>query len=160
VSTFFDTNVLVYAFDRTEGVKHARAEALLVQHVQQRSIVISTQVLQETFSVLTRKKHFDPADVLETLEVFRRERVVPANTDSVLRGLALSHQHRLSVGDALIVQAAIDARCTVLLTEDLQSGMRFGELEVLDPFLLSVHEPIPAYGSAPKREKRSRRKPA
>jgi predicted nucleic acid-binding protein len=43
--------------------------------------------------------------------------------------------------DGGVVQAALDARCRILLTEDLAAGTRFGELEVVNPFEPSVHEP-------------------
>lgn len=149
MSHFFDSNVLVYALDATQGLRHAVADALLEAHLTRRSLVISTQVLQETYAVLTRKKRLPPQAVSEALAVFRRERVVPADADSVLRAFALAQRHQLSCWDALIVQAALDARCTTLLTEDLQAGMRFGELEVVNPFSQAVQEPAAAYTARP-----------
>lgn len=106
MSHFFDSNVLVHAFDATQGMRHRVADA-----------------------------------VAHSLEVFRRERVVSADTDSVLRAFALAQRHQLSPWDALIVQAALDARCTTLLTEDLQLCMRFGALQAVNPFGLAAHEP-------------------
>lgn len=141
MSHFFASNVLVYALDATQGMRHAVADALLERHITARTLVISTQVLQETYAVLTRKKRLPADAVAEALEVFRRERVVPADADSVLRAFALAQRHQLSPWDALIVQAALDARCTTLLTEDLQPGMRFGELQVVNPFEQAAHEP-------------------
>src|SRR5229473_3271201 len=52
-STFFDTNVLVYLFDRNAAAKQRRAQALLADLTP--SIVISTQVLQEFYVTVTRK---------------------------------------------------------------------------------------------------------
>jgi predicted nucleic acid-binding protein len=48
--------------------------------------------------------------------------------------LRLQNKHRLSWYDALIVQSAIQAGCSVLYSEDLQAGRQFGTLRVLDPF--------------------------
>lgn len=157
MSHFFDSNVLVYALDATQGMRHAVADALLEEHLTRRSLVISTQVLQETYAVLTRKKRLPPQAVSEALAVFRRERVVPADADSVLRAFALAQRHQLSCWDALIVQAALDARCTTLLTEDLQAGMRFGELEVVNPFSQTVQEPPGAYTVPRTKAARARR---
>ena len=66
----------------------------------------------------------------------------------VTRGLELHQAHSVSVWDGLIVQAALDAGCDVLLSEDLQHGRRFGSLEVANPFLpAAAHEtPALAYG--------------
>ena len=50
---FFDTNVLVYLFDRDAPGKQRRAQALLAELGP--SGVISTQVLQEFYVAVTRK---------------------------------------------------------------------------------------------------------
>jgi hypothetical protein len=52
---FIDTNVLAYAYDRSEPDKQARALAVLDQLVGMSAL--STQVLGELFIVLTRKLH-------------------------------------------------------------------------------------------------------
>ena len=141
MSFFFDTNVLVYVFDRAESIKQARAQDLVTAHMTARDMVLSTQVLQELYVTLTRKKQLGAADALEVVTTFAQERIVPASADLVLRGLALSQQRQLSAWDALIVQAALQAGCTTLYSEDFQNGARFDELVVLNPFLLQAHEP-------------------
>ncbi len=45
MTTFVDTNVLVYAHDVDAGGKHARAQTLIAQLWQTREGVLSTQVL-------------------------------------------------------------------------------------------------------------------
>ena len=143
MSCFFDTNVLVYVFDRTESIKQARAQDLVTGHMTARDMVLSTQVLQELYVTLTRKKQLGAADALEVVTTFAQERIVPASADLVLRGLALSQQRQLSAWDALIVQAALQAGCTTLYSEDFQNGARFDELVVVNPFVLQAHEPVP-----------------
>jgi predicted nucleic acid-binding protein len=49
--------------------------------------------------------------------------------------LHLQSRYRLSWYDSLIVAAAIQAQCKLLLTEDLQHGQRFGDLRIENPFL-------------------------
>lgn len=150
MSTFFDTNVLVYAFDRGAGQRHAAADAVLAQHLIARTLVISTQVLQEAYSVLTRKKGVRPEVVMAGLSALAHETVVPANADFILRSMAVSQRHQLSIWDALIVQAALDAGCHTLLTEDLQAGRRFGTLEVVNPFAPGAHEAATTAYAAPE----------
>ena len=143
MSSFFDTNVLVYVFDRDDSIKHIRAQDLLATHMGARDMVLSTQVLQELYVTLTRKKRLPAADALEVVSNLAAERVVPASADSVLRGLALAQQARLSAWDALILQAALDAGCDTLFSEDFQAGARYDELVVVNPFALQAHEPAP-----------------
>lgn len=143
MSCFFDTNVLVYVFDRSESVKQSRAQGLVAEHMTARDMVLSTQVLQELYVTLTRKKQLGAADALEVVTTFAQERIVPANADLVLRALALSQQRQLSAWDALIVQAALHAGCTTLYSEDFQTGAHFDDLVVVNPFVLPAHEPSP-----------------
>lgn len=59
-----------------------------------------------------------------------------ANTaDFVVRAVELQQARGLSIWDALIVEASIESRCEILLSEDLQEGARFGALTVVNPFL-------------------------
>ena len=64
MNCFFDTNVIVYAYDPGAGVKQVQAQvqahALIERHAGDRTITVSTQVLQETYSVLVRKRYLDP----------------------------------------------------------------------------------------------------
>jgi predicted nucleic acid-binding protein len=143
VSCFFDTNVLVYVFDRSESVKQSRAQDLVAEHMTARDMVLSTQVLQELYVTFTRKKQLGAADALEVVTTFAQERIVPASADLVLRALALSQQRQLSAWDALILQAALHAGCTTLYSEDFQNGARFDDLLVINPFVLQAHEPAP-----------------
>ena len=140
---FIDTNVIVYALLRDPDPRHVLADRLLAQQMLARTLVLSTQVLQETYSVLTAKKRMAPADALAAVRTLADEVVVGADTGFVLRSLSLAQRHRLSVWDALIVQAALDAECTVLYTEDLQDGLHFGELQVVNPFSASAHDVAP-----------------
>ena len=145
MSCFFDTNVLVYVFDRSEPLKQAQAQELVAAHMTGRDMVLSTQVLQELYVTLTRKKQLGPADALEVVTTFAQERIVSASADLVLRGFALSQARQLSPWDGLIVQAALQGGCTTLFSEDFQAGASFGDLVVLNPFAPQVHEAKASY---------------
>lgn len=145
MSVFIDSNVAVYALDPGEPAKRAIAEALVAQHLHDGRLVTSTQVLQETFNALTRKKRLAPTHALEFVRLLAQRRVVAANAEFVLGALEFSMRAQLSVWDALIVQAALGAGCTTLLTEDMQHGRRFDALEIVNPFAAAVHEPVPGY---------------
>ena len=153
MSFFFDTNVLVYLFDRSDVAKQSKAQDLVTAHMSARDMIISTQVLQELYVTLTRKKHLSAADALEVVTTFAQERTVPSSADLVLRGLALSQRAQLSAWDALIAQSALDSGCTTLYSEDFQNGMRFGELTVRNPFFVGVHQPITPFKMEPRKRK-------
>ena len=147
MNVFVDSNVVVYAHDRMDHAKRERARALLEAHALDGSLTVSTQVLQESYNVLIRKSLLEPSRALFAVEKLAASRVVGSNADFVLDALRLSQRLQLSVWDALIVQAALAARCTTLFTEDLQAGQRFGDLEVVNPFVDAAHEPRAVYGA-------------
>ena len=61
--------------------------------------------------------------------------VVVDNTPKLLlAAVSLQQRAQLSFWDALVVQAAIDAGCDRLYTEDLNTGQKFGSLVVVNPF--------------------------
>jgi predicted nucleic acid-binding protein len=152
VRAFFDTNVIVYAHDPRAGLKQQRAAALLDAHARAGTLVIGTQVLIEAYNTLLRRALLSREEAMEIIETLTRVPVVPADAASVLRGLRLSQRHQLSHWDGLVVQAALDAGCIALFTEDLQAGQCFGELEVVNPFADAAHEPRTAHRANPGRK--------
>ena len=140
---FFDTNVLVYSRDRTEPTKRDLARALIQEAIDEDAFVVSTQVLLEFCATTERRNLLGPAEALELVRFWSQHDTVIMTLEVLLGGLELHHMHSLSVWDAVIVQAAIEARCDLLLTEDLQHGQRFGELTIVNPFREghAAHEP-------------------
>ena len=61
--------------------------------------------------------------------------VVSVDIETHELGVELVERHHLAVYDALIVAAALQAECTVLYTEDLQHGQKFGGLTIRNPFV-------------------------
>ena len=149
MKAFADTNVLIYAVTQDDLRKKGVAQALLAAR-QPEPVCISTQVLGEVYNVLTRRKSWVPAQALLAAQAFAKLSVVVPRVDAVLRALQLAGRHQLSTWDALIVQAALEAGCDVLYSEDLQAGQRFGELQVVNPFALQVQETGPDY-AAPRK---------
>jgi predicted nucleic acid-binding protein len=137
---FFDTNVIVYAYDANAGSKRERAIALIEAHVRAATLVLSTQVLVEAYNVFLRATLLEKDAALAVVEDLAEESVVATDAALVLRALHLAQRQRLSHWDGLIVQAAMDARCSVLFSEDLQAGTRYGELEVVNPFADTARE--------------------
>ncbi len=151
---FFDTNVLVYAHDRADARKREAARALISEATAEDEFVVSTQVLAEFYSTAIRTKIMGPVQARDLVRHWS-DHPVPQTIDLVLRGISLQQEHSLNIWDALIVEAAREARCDILFTEDLQHGRRFGELQIINPFLASAHEPRRRY-----RAKARKRAPA
>jgi predicted nucleic acid-binding protein len=139
---FLDTNILVYAHDRTTGTKHERARTLLEKLWSTGSGVLSTQVLQELCINLRRKaKH--PMSVEETrrlIEDYSRWDIVINTAESVLQALTIEVRYKISFWDALLLQAAGSCGATVLYSEDLAEGQSYGSVHVVNPLREPVSE--------------------
>ncbi len=131
---FLDTNVLVYTDDGGDRRRARLALAAVQGAIESREGVISTQVLQEYFSVTTRKLGTDPAVARRKVQLFATLEVVQVDVELILGAVDLHRLHAISFWDALILQAAGRAGCEVLLTEDLQAGRAISGLRIVDPF--------------------------
>jgi predicted nucleic acid-binding protein len=142
---FADSSIVIYALVPDDVRKQAIAQQILAGVSAPRP-VIATQVLAETYHVLTRRKAWKPADALRALRLLAELPVVVPAADGVMQGLELAARHKLSGWDALIVQAALQGGCDTLYSEDLQAGRRFEGLEVVNPFDQQVQEGLPKAG--------------
>jgi predicted nucleic acid-binding protein len=135
---FLDTNIFVYSFDRTAPQKAAKAKRLIRESLASQKGIVSYQVVQEFFNVALKRfaRPMTTAVAEQYLgTVFRPLLAVHSSAALYSEALRIQSQSMLSWYDSLIVGAAIQARCDVLLTEDLQHGQIFGSLRVTNPFL-------------------------
>lgn len=152
---FFDTNILVYAHGRDDPRKRDIARACVEEATAEDGFVLSTQVLAEFYWTCVRLKVMGPSQAGALVRVWSEHDIVPLTPDLIVRAISLHQGHSLAIWDALIVEAALNAGCEMVLTEDMQHGRRFGDLEIRNPFVAAgAHEPrAKGYrvGRAPKR---------
>jgi predicted nucleic acid-binding protein len=136
VPAFVDTNVLVYAEDRDAEEKQAVARDLVLRLWNDRDGVVSIQVLQELYVTTTRKlkKPLRPDKALEIVREYLTWTVVENTARLLTSAIGLQQSARLSFWDAMVVQAAVEAGCDTLYSEDLNPGQRFGSVIVVNPF--------------------------
>lgn len=137
VPVFVDTNVFVYRHDSSDPSKQACAEQWIRLLAHNRSGRLSFQVLQELYVSLTheRRLNFGRSEAQEIIKVLTAWQPVAADLAMLNRAWVLQDRFPLSWWDALIVAAAQTCECRVLLTEDLQDGQEFGEVQVVNPFV-------------------------
>ena len=132
---FVDTNILMYAHDTAAGDKHVRAKALVEDLWENRSGVVSTQVLQE-LAVNLRRKAKKPLDAKATRDIvsdYLAWQVVVNGGDSILEALDLEVRYQVSFWDALVVQAAQVSGAEILYSEDLSDAQAYGTVRVINP---------------------------
>jgi predicted nucleic acid-binding protein len=141
-ATFVDTNVLVYARDSDQGVKHKTAARCLNVLWQERTGRTSVQVLSEYYVTLTRKLKpgVEAEDAWDDVQALMSWEPQPIDREVLERAREIERRYRTSWWDATVIAAAQTQSCTLLLSEDFQHGMRFGQLSVRNPFASRVEE--------------------
>jgi predicted nucleic acid-binding protein len=60
--------------------------------------------------------------------------VAPLSVATQAAAMRLSEMNQLSIYDASIVAAALEAGCDMVLSEDLQHGQKFEALSIVNPY--------------------------
>jgi len=132
--SFFDTNLLVYADDKATPAKQRRALDLVAEHRRAATGVVSLQVLQEYFVTVTRKLHVDPSIARRKVELLAEFDVAAPQVADILAAIDLHRLHGFSFWDALVLQAAKQAGCSILFSEDFQAAREINGLRIVNPF--------------------------
>jgi predicted nucleic acid-binding protein len=134
---FVDTNILMYAHDRSTGLKHERARKLIEQLWRSGQGIVSTQVLQELCINLRRKiaRPLSVEEIRRLLQDYLSWEIVVNTADSVIAALDIELRYHTSFWDALILHAAESAGAAVLYSEDLANGQNYGSVQVVNPLL-------------------------
>lgn len=133
---FVDTNILLYSLEQ-EPMQSAKA-AIAMEILACADLVLSVQVLQEFYVQATHPRRPDALShefAMRLIQKWMRFRI-QENTVSVLQeALLIKVRHQVSYWDAAILAAAQAAGCSEVLSEDLDSGQKYGLVTVVNPFL-------------------------
>jgi predicted nucleic acid-binding protein len=138
---FVDSNVLVCAHDGSDLARRPVAERILRELWQFRRGALSTQVLQEFYSVATTKigEPLSPAVARKVIADYSEWCMINTDPLLVISAVRLAEDHSISLRDGFVVEAALRCDASDLLSEDLPDGLRFGTLAVRNPFAVSRH---------------------
>ena len=134
-----DSNILVYAELEPETKK-----GRLAQHVIGRAAptgVLAAQALLEFVAVVRRRRPESLLSAIAKTEAWSTVFETAPTTSHVVRtALQLAAGHQFQVWDAVIWSASQDAGATLLLTEDLQDGLRLNGMTAVNPFARTAAE--------------------
>lgn len=137
-----DANILVYAeavaSHPDDAAKVVRCRALLAALDDDLTwrAMIPAQALAELYAVLQRKGRRDPREARRAVARYVAKYPVAPTTETVLvAALDLAAEHQFSIFDAIIVNAAAEAGCRALLSEDMQDGFVWRGVLIVAPFV-------------------------
>ncbi len=132
--SFIDTNILIYTDDADEPDKQKIAVSLLESGWHNGNAVLSTQVLQEYFSAVTRKLKVPADKAQRKIELLAHLEIASIQHQDIVRAIEIHRLHSFSFWDALIVRMAQKTACAILYSEDMQNGQKIGGVEIVNPF--------------------------
>lgn len=138
-----DSNILAYLAGISRASedddKIARVRDLIACLSTSASLVAPSQALGELFVVLRRSGASAAEARLILIEFADAFGTSASETATMLSAADLVVDHKLQFWDALIVTAAADAGCALLLSEDMQSGFVAKGLTIINPLASDVH---------------------
>lgn len=130
-----------------DPTRASRCEAWLRVLRETDTLVLSPQVLNESYWVVRRKPQF--ASVRPKVRTYLGEYVrwasAPLVGTTIQAAFFLEDRFRIGFWDALLLASANAAGCSHFLSEDLNDGQAYGGAIVVNPFR---HMPVDVLGAA------------
>jgi predicted nucleic acid-binding protein len=133
-----DTNVFIYAADPAAGEKRTRSLALVRDLKNRGALVVTSQVLNEIYSVATRPhkppalSHDEAGDLIRDLA--GTSVVLPLTASETLLALDAVGRHGMSFWDALIWATAKARGISTIHTEDVPGAPEIDGVRYHNPF--------------------------
>lgn len=139
---FVDVNVLIQADDGQDPHRHAQARAWLLALWQRRAGRLSTQVLNTYYIRVTRclQPAMPQGDARARVRRLQMWRPWQIDHQTVETAWGLEARHGLSYGDSLVIAAAQHAGCTHVLSEEFAHGQRYGAVQIINPYVVTVDQ--------------------
>lgn len=129
-----DTNILVYSVDARDARKQTLALDVIAASVV-RDCPLALQVIGEFYAAATAKLKLRADDASErSLQLLASFEIFAQSTNAVRAALKETAKSRFSFRDAVLLASAAEAGCSVILSEDMQDGARFGSIAICNPF--------------------------
>ena len=126
-----DTNVLIYLHDSSDQRKREIAKNILSDNP-----IISTQVLSEFINVTRRQIPLNKPEILiYCAELLKDCALTLVSYDILKNAASLILKYNLQIFDSIIVASAIENKCAILFSEDMQHNQRINTLTIINPFL-------------------------
>jgi predicted nucleic acid-binding protein len=138
VKIALDSNVLLYAASVWKAAADPGKAAIVRPMIDQldlnATIVCPWQVFGECYSVMLRHGRTREECRMVIRKWQEKFETIASSETTFDAALDLATDHKLQFWDALILGAAADAGCSLLLSEDLQPGFTWRGVRVVDPF--------------------------
>ena len=121
---------MLYLYD-LDNEKKRRAKDILKSNQY-----ISTQVLNEFSNISIKKLKLNHDDLSKNLKkIIEKTTVFVFNEDTILDAIDIREKYKFQYYDSLIIATALENKCTILYSEDMQHGQIIErQLKIINPF--------------------------
>ncbi|MHB1660756.1 MAG: PIN domain-containing protein [bacterium] len=133
---FVDTNVLVYAFDISAGIKHEKAKEIVENCWRLENGIISSQVMEEFYVCLTKKipVPIDSNIVKQIIKDFLKWKTVVIGGDIILEAIDIHERYKYSFWDSMIIASALKGGANIIFSEDFSNKQAINGTVIKNPF--------------------------
>ena len=131
---FIDTNVWVYALSPQDHVKRNTAVDIIAKSYRDDIICVSSQVLKEFANFAFKKTRKSAGEINAALLKIGSYSFVADTRELIAEGVTGTEAWQVGFYDALVIAAANKAGCSILYTEDLNDGQKYGNVMAVNPF--------------------------
>ena len=129
---FCDSNIFLYAFSTQDVKKQKISSNIIVSNC-----TISTQVINEVSNNMIKKLKFDNQKIKKFIDsCYTRYEIVNFSKDIFIDACDIRENFNISYYDSLIVSSALNSKCKILYSEDMQHNQAIRDLEIVNPFYL------------------------
>ncbi len=138
-AVFFDTNILVYAYDTHDPVKQKIANHLILESIHNHCGWVSVQVFGEFFNVVTRQINnpLTSEEAREAIDHLTLLNITKMDMKLVSRAIDAHQKYQTTYWDSLIIASAETASCSTLLSEDFNTTQKYFGIVASNPFLVT-----------------------
>ncbi len=127
---FCDSNIFLYAFSEQDLIKKNIASNILTS-----KCTISTQVINEVSNNMIRKLNFSNIYIEKfTLSCYDKYEIINFKRTIYTKACSIRDKYNISYYDSLILSSAINSKCDILYSEDMQHNQKIEDLTVINPF--------------------------
>lgn len=133
---FIDSNIFIYAFlEGTENNVKRLKTIQFLESLEDKTIVVSTQVLGEIYNTLNNKYMIKREDIIKKLDILSETALVkPLTIDTIKKCWNITLKHNYSYYDSLILTSAIEHECSFIYSEDMKNEHVIEGLKILNPY--------------------------
>jgi predicted nucleic acid-binding protein len=134
-----DTNILVYAYDSSEKVKHSICKTIIKEVWLKGGGIVTLQNLMEFFAVVTMKVEKPlPIETAKTIieDILKSEKwnVIDRDANTFIKAMELVIKYYLPLWDSLIIACMLENNIKEILTENIKDFEKISGIIAVNPF--------------------------